>query len=146
MTFGTLNPEIIWHENLTDLSASPVRCSHLGKSEVQIQNVNTRLLPLLSTIVMLCLLFPVGSGYYGFLLISRKFLSVLTKMNYLIFRIKLICRHELLEYPVSQTLACCKAVLIKLKSNVSQACSLSLKFRGLSAIVGPSCIFSLELT
>ena len=23
-----LNPEKIWHENLTDLSASPVRCSH----------------------------------------------------------------------------------------------------------------------
>jgi len=26
--FGTLNPEKIWHEDLTDLSISPVRCSH----------------------------------------------------------------------------------------------------------------------
>ena len=29
MIFGTLNPEKIWHENLTDLSISPVSCSHL---------------------------------------------------------------------------------------------------------------------
>jgi len=28
MIFGTLNPEKIWHENLTDLSNSPVSCSH----------------------------------------------------------------------------------------------------------------------
>jgi len=28
MIFGVLNPEKIWHENLTDLSTSPVRCSH----------------------------------------------------------------------------------------------------------------------
>ena len=26
--FGTLNPEKIWHEHLTDLSTSPVTCSH----------------------------------------------------------------------------------------------------------------------
>jgi len=33
--FGTLNPEKIWHKHLTDLSTSPVRCSHftLGKSK-----------------------------------------------------------------------------------------------------------------
>jgi len=29
MIFRTLNPEKISHENLTDLSTSPVRCSHL---------------------------------------------------------------------------------------------------------------------
>jgi len=28
MIFGTLNPEKIWHESLTDLFMSPVRCSH----------------------------------------------------------------------------------------------------------------------
>jgi len=28
MIFGTLNPEKIWHENLTGLSTSPVRCSY----------------------------------------------------------------------------------------------------------------------
>jgi len=28
MIFGVLNPEKIWHENLTGLSISPVRCSH----------------------------------------------------------------------------------------------------------------------
>ena len=28
MIFGMLNPVKIWHENLTDLSTSPVRCSH----------------------------------------------------------------------------------------------------------------------
>ena len=28
MIFGTLNPEKIWHANLTDLSTSPVRFSH----------------------------------------------------------------------------------------------------------------------
>ena len=28
MIYGTLNPEKIWHENLTDLSTSPVICSH----------------------------------------------------------------------------------------------------------------------
>jgi len=28
MFFGTLNPQKIWHENLTDLSTWPVRCSH----------------------------------------------------------------------------------------------------------------------
>ena len=28
--FVTLNPEIIWHEHLTDLSNSPVRCSHFA--------------------------------------------------------------------------------------------------------------------
>jgi len=26
--YGILNPEKIWHEQLTDLSTSPVRCSH----------------------------------------------------------------------------------------------------------------------
>jgi len=30
--FGTLNPEKIWHEHLTDLSTWPVRCSHNGHS------------------------------------------------------------------------------------------------------------------
>jgi len=28
MIFGKFNPEKISHENLTDLSTSPVRCSH----------------------------------------------------------------------------------------------------------------------
>jgi len=28
MIFGMLNPEKIWHESLTDVSTSPVRCSH----------------------------------------------------------------------------------------------------------------------
>ena len=28
MIFGVLNPEKIWHQNLTGLSTSPVRCSH----------------------------------------------------------------------------------------------------------------------
>jgi len=28
MFFGTLNPEKIWHESLTDLTTSPVRCRH----------------------------------------------------------------------------------------------------------------------
>jgi len=28
MIFDTLNPEKVWHENLTDLSTSPVRCSY----------------------------------------------------------------------------------------------------------------------
>ena len=28
MIFGMQNPEKIWHKNLTDLSTSPVRCSH----------------------------------------------------------------------------------------------------------------------
>jgi len=28
MIFGTLNPDKNWHENLTDLSISPVKCSH----------------------------------------------------------------------------------------------------------------------
>jgi len=28
MIFGMLNPQKIWRENLTDLSTSPVRCSH----------------------------------------------------------------------------------------------------------------------
>ena len=34
--FGTLNPQRIWHENLTDMSISPVRCSHftLGNPKV----------------------------------------------------------------------------------------------------------------
>jgi len=30
MIFRVLNPEKIWHENLTDLSTSPVRCSHFA--------------------------------------------------------------------------------------------------------------------
>ena len=36
MIFGTLNPEKIWHENLTDVPTSPVRCSHftLGNQKV----------------------------------------------------------------------------------------------------------------
>ena len=34
MICGTLNPEKIWHENLTGLSTSPVRCSYFT-SEIQ---------------------------------------------------------------------------------------------------------------
>ena len=36
MIFGMLNPEKIWHENLTDVPTSPVRCSHftLGNQKV----------------------------------------------------------------------------------------------------------------
>jgi len=33
MIFGKLNPEKIWHENLTGLSTSPVRCSFLGNPQ-----------------------------------------------------------------------------------------------------------------
>jgi len=36
--FGMLNPQKIWHEDLTDLSTSPVRCS-LGKSKKKISNI-----------------------------------------------------------------------------------------------------------
>ena len=43
MIFRKLNPEKIWHEKLTDLSTSPVICSHfiLGKQEQFIFNSTT---------------------------------------------------------------------------------------------------------
>jgi len=41
MIFGVLNPKKIRHENLTDLSISPVRCSHytLGDSKKSFSTV-----------------------------------------------------------------------------------------------------------
>jgi len=41
MIFGMLNPEKIWHDHLTDLSTSPVICSHftLGNPEKSFSTV-----------------------------------------------------------------------------------------------------------
>ena len=39
--FGSLNPEKVWHELLTDLSTSPVGCSHftLGNPKQSLFNI-----------------------------------------------------------------------------------------------------------
>jgi len=49
MIFGTLNPEKIWHERLTHLSTSPVRCSHftLGNPKKSFFNIIIHILQII---------------------------------------------------------------------------------------------------
>ena len=52
MIFGTLNPEKIWHANLTYLSTSPVRCSYstLGNRKKVIFNIIIHMLQIIYVI------------------------------------------------------------------------------------------------
>jgi len=49
MIFGMLNPEKIWHEKLTDLSTSPVICSHftLGNPKKSFFNIIIHILQII---------------------------------------------------------------------------------------------------
>ena len=77
--FGMLNPEKMWHEHFTDLSTSPVRCSHftLGNAkkvrvlcDVVAQHVATRIRS--AQVTYSChLLTSVVSTWYGDVAITR---------------------------------------------------------------------------